>query len=130
MTAHSIEDLNILHTRPKVSFSVDEDTKELYEEIIIPFWKGMSIRDRIFSKMTKKWKDAFEAGIFTEFMEQRAPGHTVLDDKIYKKGFLDFKKDIEQSLSKLDFLNDPEALKKKGGAQGHVHLCGCSHPLC
>ena len=27
-------------------------------------------------------------------MEQRAPGHTVLDDKIYRKGMLDFKADI------------------------------------
>ena len=35
---------------------------------------------------------AYEAGIFTEFMEQRAPGHTVLDDKIYAQGLLDFKR--------------------------------------
>jgi len=31
---------------------------------------------------------AYSAGIFTEFMEQRADGHTVLDDKIYRKGML------------------------------------------
>ena len=45
--------------------------------------------------MTAAWLDAYEAGIFTEFMEQRAPGHTVLDDKIYHKGMLDFKADIQ-----------------------------------
>ena len=36
--------------------------------------------------MTPEWMAAYDAGIFTEFMEQRAPGHTVLDDKIYRKG--------------------------------------------
>jgi len=113
VTAHSLEDLRILDTREKTSFSVDEETMMLYEKKIIPFWKGRSIRDRIFQEMTEEWKDSFEAGVFTEFMEQRAPGHTVLDDKIYKRGFLDFKNDIEESLAALDFLNDPEALEKQ-----------------
>jgi len=63
--------------------------------------------------MTPEWKDAYEAGIFTEFMEQRTPGHTVLGDKIYTKGLLDIKKDIEESLARLDFYNDPEALDKQ-----------------
>ena len=55
---------------------------------------------------------AYEAGIFTEFMEQRSPGHTVLDDKIYHKGMLDFKSDIQESLDALNFLDDPEAYHK------------------
>jgi formate C-acetyltransferase len=113
VTAHSLEDLRILDTRKKTPFSVDEETKKLYKTEIIPFWRGKSIRDRIFSEMSQEWKDAFEAGIFTEFMEQRAPGHTVLDDKIYRKGFLDFKKDIQKSIERLDFLKDPEAYKKR-----------------
>ena len=46
------------------------------------------MRDRIFDEMTDEWKAAYEAGVFTEFMEQRAPGHTVLDGKIYRKGLL------------------------------------------
>jgi pyruvate formate-lyase/glycerol dehydratase family glycyl radical enzyme len=113
VTAHSLKDLRILDTRKKTSFAVDEETKELYKNEIIPFWRGKSMRDRIFSEMSQQWIDAYEAGIFTEFMEQRAPGHTVLDDKIYRKGFVDFKKDIEESLGNLDFLEDPEAYKKR-----------------
>jgi pyruvate formate-lyase/glycerol dehydratase family glycyl radical enzyme len=113
VTAHSLQDLDILNTRPKTSFKVDEETRRLYQEEIIPFWRGKSIRDRIFSEMSEQWKNAYEAGIYTEFQEQRAPGHTVLDDKIYKKGFLDFKKEIKESIEKLDFLKDPEAYKKR-----------------
>jgi pyruvate formate-lyase/glycerol dehydratase family glycyl radical enzyme len=113
VTAHSLKDLRILDTRKKTSFAVDEETRKLYKNEIIPFWRGKSIRDRIFGEMSQRWIEAYEAGIFTEFMEQRAPGHTVLDDKIYKKGFCDFKDDIETSLAKLDFLHDPEAYHKR-----------------
>jgi len=113
INTHSLEDLDILNSREKTSYSVSPEAKELYEKEIIPFWKGQSIRDRIFDEVSDQWKEAYEAGIFTEFMEQRAPGHTVLDDKIYKKGFIDFKKDIQNSIDHLDFLNDPEALHKK-----------------
>jgi formate C-acetyltransferase len=113
ITAHSLKDLKILNNRKKIPFAVNQKTKDLYKKEIIPFWKGKSLRDRLFREMSSGWKDAYEAGIFTEFMEQRAPGHTVLDNKIYKKGFLDFKKDIEQSLTNLDFLNDPEAYQKR-----------------
>ena len=45
------------------------------------------MRDLIFAEMTPEWKDAYEVGMFTEFMEQRAPGHTVLGDVIYRQGF-------------------------------------------
>ncbi|MBN1270689.1 MAG: glycyl radical protein [Candidatus Aminicenantes bacterium] len=113
ITAHSLEDLDILDKRPKISFKVSEKTKKIYREKIIPYWRGRSMRDKIFERMTQEWKDAYEAGIYTEFMEQRAPGHTVLDDKIYKKGFLDFKKDIRRSLKNLDFLHDSQASDKR-----------------
>ncbi len=63
--------------------------------------------------MTPEWKDCYTAGIFTEFMEQRAPGHTVADDKIYHKGFSDFIQDIEKNIQNLDYLNDPEAYDKQ-----------------
>lgn len=110
---HSLEDLETLNSRPKTSYAVDEETLKLYHDEIIPFWRGRSMRERIFASMTPEWKAAYEAGIFTEFMEQRAPGHTVLGDKIYSKGLLDILKDIEDSLARLDFFNDPEALDKQ-----------------
>ena len=110
---HSLQDLRYLNDRKKTAFASDEETRRLYAEEIIPFWKGRSQRDRIFAEMTKEWIDAYEAGIFTEFMEQRAPGHTVLGDKIYKQGMLDIKKDIEAALAGLDFFNDPDAYDKQ-----------------
>jgi len=113
ITVHSRQDLDILDTREKTSYAVDRETKDIYENEIIPFWGGRSIRDRIFMQVSDGWKEAFAAGVFTEFMEQRAPGHTVLDGKIYRKGMLDFKQDILRSLEALDLLNDPEAFAKR-----------------
>lgn len=109
---HTIKDFKILDTREKISFKVDDETKTFQQEEIIPFWKGKSIRKKIFEEVDKEWIDAYEAGIFTEFMEQRAPGHTVLDDKIYRKGFFDFKNEIDEGIKNIDFQNDPSAKEK------------------
>ena len=113
LCCHSMEDLEILNSRPKISYHVDAEAKTIQREQIIPYWQGRSIRDHIFREMSQEWKDAYEAGIFTEFMEQRAPGHTALGDVIYSKGLLDLKSEVETSLSRLDFLNDPEAFLKQ-----------------
>ncbi len=113
LCCHSLEDLDIMENRDKISFKVREEVKRIQREKIIPYWKGRSIRDIIFNHMTDEWIDCYNAGVFTEFMEQRAPGHTVADGKIYKKGFLDFKKDIQRSLEEIDYLNDPEGYDKK-----------------
>jgi pyruvate formate-lyase/glycerol dehydratase family glycyl radical enzyme len=110
---HSLEDLNILDSREKVAFRVTERTREIYKEHIIPFWRGRSIRERIFMETDEDWQKAYAAGIFTEFMEQRAPGHTVLDDKIYRYGFLDFRARVKERILALDFYKDAEALDKR-----------------
>ena len=98
LTCHSLEDLRILNSRPKTSYAVAPDVLEAYEREVIPYWRGRSLRDRLFAALPPEWHAAYEAGIFTEFMEQRAPGHTVLDDKIYRRGLLDFKADIAAGL--------------------------------
>lgn len=110
---HSIEDLEILDSRPKVWFRVNEETKRYYKEVIIPYWTGKTNREKIFNNLDDNWLDAYSAGVFTEFQEQRAPGHTVLGKKMFQKGFLDLKKEISESINKLDFYNDPEALSKR-----------------
>ncbi len=112
ISLHSPEDLDILNSRKKVSFRVDDEALRIYKEEIIPFWKGKSNRDRIMSLMTPDWHNAYNAGIFTEFQEQRAPGHTVLGYKMFRTGFLDLKSEIKETILKLDYFNDPDAYEK------------------
>ncbi|NLN48126.1 MAG: glycyl radical protein [Clostridiales bacterium] len=112
LCCHTIEDFEVMDAREKVFFKVSEDAKDVQKEEIIPYWEGKAMRNLLLNNMTQEWKDCYYAGIFTEFMEQRSPGHTVADGKIYQKGFLDFKKDIEDEISKLDFIKDPQAFTK------------------
>jgi len=112
LTCHSAEDLRTLNDRKMTRFAISEDDIHTYEQEVIPYWRGKSMRDRVFSQVPEEWQDAYRAGLFTEFMEQRAPGHTSLDGIIYEKGMLDFKKDIRQTLAALDYLNDQEATDK------------------
>jgi trans-4-hydroxy-L-proline dehydratase len=112
ISLHTLRDLEILSTREKVFFKVDEEVKRLYAEEIIPYWAGRSNRDRIMGLMTTEWHDAYRAGLFTEFQEQRAPGHTVLGYKMFSKGLLDIRNDISSVVAGLDFINDPQAFEK------------------
>lgn len=89
ITLHSLEDLDILNNREKVSYKLFPETREIYQKKIIPYWKGKSQREKIMLNMDKEWHQAYKSGIFTEFQEQRTPGHTVAGDKIYKKGLLE-----------------------------------------
>ncbi|MCE1188713.1 MAG: glycyl radical protein [Ignavibacteria bacterium] len=109
---HSLEDLRILNSREKVPYHVPESVMHSYELTVIPYWKGKTQRERIFAKLDDSWKAAYNAGIFTEFQEQRAPGHTVNGNKIYHKGMLDIIEDIRAAKEKLDYFNDPHALAK------------------
>jgi pyruvate formate-lyase/glycerol dehydratase family glycyl radical enzyme len=112
ISLHSLNDLEILNTREKVFFRVDDVVKNIYRDEIIPFWKGKSNRDRIMSLMTPEWLNAYDAGMFTEFQEQRAPGHTVLGYRMFRTGFLAVKEEIKAEIGKLDFFTDNEALEK------------------
>lgn len=123
LCCHTIEDLEVMDARKNVNFTVTEEDKRIQKEIIIPYWKNRSTRYKMFQELDQEWIEAYEAGIFTEFMEQRGPGHTVGDKKLFQKGMLDFKKDIQESIEKLDFFNDPEALDKREALRGMDLAC-------
>lgn len=113
LTCHTEEDFHVLNTREMQRYTISKEDIETYKREVIPYWEGRTMRERIFNHVPLEWKSAYEAGLFTEFMEQRAPGHTALDGKIYQKGLLDFKNDIAEQLNNLDYLNDAEATDKE-----------------
>lgn len=112
LTCHSIDDLRVLNTRELQRYTIAQEDIDTYAREVIPYWEGKTQRERIFSHVPQEWRLAYEAGLFTEFMEQRAPGHTALNGKIYRVGMLDYKREIAAHLASLDYLNDPEATDK------------------
>ena len=112
LTCHSVEDFNVLNTRDQQRYTISREDIDTYAREVIPYWEGRTVRERIFSHVPAEWRAAYEAGLFTEFMEQRAAGHTALDGQIYRQGMLDFKARIEAEIEALDYLNDPDAADK------------------
>lgn len=123
LCCHTVEDFDIMDRREKISFKVCDEDKKYQKEEIIPFWEKRAMRHVLLSQMPQDWHDIYEAGIITEFMEQRAPGHTVADDKIYNRGFKDFKAQIESEIAKLDIYNDPEFYEKKAQLEAMAICC-------
>ncbi|MBN2892892.1 MAG: glycyl radical protein [Bacteroidales bacterium] len=112
VSLHSVDDLQMLNTRPKLKYIVDKEVIDIYDKLIIPFWAKKAMRYKIFNEMDENWLNSYSAGIFTEFQEQRAPGHTVLGDKIYKYGLKDIIQQIEKQIELVDFHEDKDALSK------------------
>ncbi|HML49154.1 MAG TPA: pyruvate formate lyase family protein, partial [Clostridia bacterium] len=112
LCCHTPEDLRIMNDRPLISFAVSEADRSLQQEEIAPYWAGRSMREKLLASMSPEWKACYGAGIFTEFMEQRGPGHTVGSDMIYQKGFLEHREAIDEAIGRLDFAGDSRALEK------------------
>ncbi|MCX6277868.1 MAG: glycyl radical protein [Bacteroidetes bacterium] len=112
LTCHSADDFQVLNSREMQRYKISAEEIATYKAEVIPYWQGRTQRERIFNHVRQEWKAAYESGLFTEFMEQRAPGHTALDGKIYRKGMIDFKREIAENLANLDYLNDKEATDK------------------
>ena len=113
LTCHSVEDLHVLNTRELQPYLISQEDIDIYEKEVIPYWAGKTQRERIFNHVSKEWEEAYHAGVFTEFMEQRAAGHTAMDGKMYRRGLLDVKKIIAEEIAALDYINDPEATDKQ-----------------
>ena len=123
LTCHSVDDFHVLNSRDQQRYTISDEDIETYAREVIPYWQGKTIRERIFNHVPEEWRAAYEAGLFTEFMEQRAPGHTALDGQIYRKGMLDYKQQIAREIEALDYLNDPEATDKAEELKAMVISC-------
>ncbi|MCR4613440.1 MAG: glycyl radical protein [Bacteroidaceae bacterium] len=123
LTCHSVEDLHTLDTRELQSYHISQADIDTYEREVIPYWVGKTQRERIFNHVSKEWEDAYHAGVFTEFMEQRAAGHTAMDGRMYREGLLDMKARIEKKISELDYIYDPEATDKQQELEAMAISC-------
>ena len=123
LTCHSVEDLHVLDTRQLQPYHISQQDIDTYEREVIPYWTGRTQRERIFSHVSREWEEAYHAGVFTEFMEQRAAGHTAMDGKMYRRGLLDVKREIEEEIRKLDYINDPVATDKDQELQAMAISC-------
>lgn len=126
LTCHSVEDLHTLDTRELQSYHISQADIDTYEREVIPYWKGKTQRERIFNHVSKEWEEAYHAGVFTEFMEQRAAGHTAMDGKMYREGLLEVKQRIQEHIRQLDYIYDPEATDKQQELEAMLISCNAA----
>ena len=112
LCCHSVEDMVVMSERELVSFKTTEEDRKLQAEEIIPYWTGRSMREKILARMTPEWHECYSAGMFTEFMEQRGPGHTCGGEQVFTTGYLDYKEKIQKTMDALDYINDSDAVNK------------------
>ena len=111
LCCHTLEDMRNMNDREQVNFTVTADDMAAQRDIVIPYWSGRASRDAIMRAQEPAWHDAYEAGIFTEFYEQRAGGHTCLgSERGVRAGFGEIRADIEAALAGLDYLSDEHAV--------------------
>ena len=123
LCCHTLKDFDNMNNREKVFFKVSEEDKRIQKEVIIPYWKDRALMTRMNKLLPDEWHKLFDAGLYTEFLMQRGPGHTVADGKIYRKGYIDFINDIQYEIDHLDYNNDVLALNKKEELEGMKLVC-------
>ena len=126
LTCHTTSDFEVLATRERTRYRVDPAVVRAYREEVIPYWTGRTMRERIFAQVPAAWQRAYAAGVFTEFMEQRAPGHTTLDGRIYEVGLSARRAEIAAVAVALDFLHDPLAQAKSEQLQAMDIACAAA----
>ena len=116
---HTLEDFDNMDKREKVFFKVSPEDRKIQEDVIIPYWKDRALMTRMNKLLPKNGIYYLIAGLYTEFLMQRGPGHTVADGKIYKRGYKDCIKEIQAEINALDFNQDVDALKEKRRIRRH-----------
>ncbi|MFT8531654.1 trans-4-hydroxy-L-proline dehydratase [Bifidobacterium aquikefiri] len=123
LCCHTIQDFNNMNDREHVSFKVAQEDKRIQQDIIIPFWEQRATMTKMYSALPQSWHLLFKGGMFTEFMAQRGPGHTVADGKIYGKGYVDCITDIDAQIARIDYNHDMDSAAKKAELQGMKLTC-------
>ncbi|MFC6314807.1 trans-4-hydroxy-L-proline dehydratase [Lapidilactobacillus achengensis] len=123
LCCHTMADFANMNDREHVFFKVSAEDRRIQEETIIPYWHDRALMTRMNQLLPEEWHKLFDAGLYTEFLMQRGPGHTVADGKIYQTGYLDFMARIDAELAQIDYLGDQRALQRRDELQGMRLVC-------
>lgn len=123
LCCHTMEDFANMNDRQHVYFKVSDEDRRIQKDVIIPYWHNRAMMTKMNAQLPEAWHKLFDAGLYTEFLMQRGPGHTVADGKIYQKGYVDFIADIDREIEAIDFLKDPNALNRREELKGMRLVC-------
>lgn len=117
------QEMDTISTRSESPFYLDDDSKQILAEQIIPYWKGKNIHDYLVPNIPQDVELAGEQGFFYHYYLNRSIGHITVDyEKVLRIGFNGIAAQIQTELAGIDF-NNPDSLKKKVVLEGMLISC-------
>ncbi len=74
-----LKELEQFATRPQDRFTISEEDKRLYRDVLYPYWEKRSMKDFINSQMTGEVKEAVSTQIFSVNQTDKGQGHIIID---------------------------------------------------
>ncbi|HID8833108.1 TPA: formate C-acetyltransferase [Enterobacter chengduensis] len=74
-----LKELDQFSTRPQDRFEITEEDKQIYRDVLYPYWEKRSMKDFINSQMTDEVKAAVGTQIFSINQTDKGQGHIIID---------------------------------------------------
>ncbi|KLG19581.1 formate acetyltransferase [Enterobacter roggenkampii] len=74
-----LKELDQFSTRPQDRFEIGEADKQIYRDVLYPYWEKRSMKDFINSQMTDEVKAAVGTQIFSVNQTDKGQGHIIVD---------------------------------------------------
>ncbi|CAM8048641.1 MULTISPECIES: formate C-acetyltransferase [Enterobacter] len=74
-----LKELDQFSTRPQDRFDISEEDKQIYRDVLYPYWEKRSMKDFINSQMTDEVKAAVGTQIFSINQTDKGQGHIIID---------------------------------------------------
>ncbi|MFA5906115.1 MAG: pyruvate formate lyase family protein, partial [Desulfobacula sp.] len=98
---HWIEtEIDTLAQRKETPFLMDEETREIIKEKVLPYWSGRTVYDRILENVPPKSLEAVDEGLFFHYYLNRSIGHITVDyGRILNQGLIGIQNQIGAALT-------------------------------
>ncbi|HCH0659365.1 TPA: formate C-acetyltransferase [Enterobacter asburiae] len=74
-----LKELDQFATRPQDRFEISDEDKQIYRDVLYPYWEKRSMKDFINSQMTDEVKAAVGTQIFSVNQTDKGQGHIIID---------------------------------------------------
>ncbi|RTN20858.1 formate C-acetyltransferase [Enterobacter quasimori] len=74
-----LKELDQFATRPQDRFDISDEDKQIYRDVLYPYWEKRSMKDFINSQMTDEVKAAVGTQIFSVNQTDKGQGHIIID---------------------------------------------------
>ena len=81
------DELDTLDSRPQDTFTISEEDKKIYREVLYPYWSGKSLKDFINDKITCEVRKPIDLDIFKLNQTDKGQGHIIASfEKLLNQG--------------------------------------------